>query len=326
MSKRVLLVGCGQIGSRHLQAVSCLKDVGYVDVVDCHDGSLSLGQTRLKDVADANAAIVYRWLKAVAISSHNADLCIVATSAQGRVELVKEIFEKTGVSQFIIEKLVTQSLVEYQELMVFAQRHDLKIWVNCPTRAYSIHQYIKSKIDHRQPLLFSQIGGNFGLACNGIHYADLFLFYDGGNEIRPAGISIDPILHPSKRGKDFFDLSGVLTGHTSKGSKMILSYAADHLLPDVVTIMTKQARFMVDIIGGWAQESIDGQPWQKIGIESKTNVSYTTQIFCEDIFSCRTCALPTLEECWPAHQYILTVLLPHFNQLLKVENQFCPAT
>ncbi len=326
MFKRILLVGCGQIGSRHLQAVSCLKEVGYVDVVDCHDGSLAMGQTRLKDVSDANPAIVYRWIKVVDSSSQGADLCIVATSARGRFELIKEIFEKTGVSQFIIEKLVSQSLSEYQGLMVFAQQHDLKIWVNCPTRAFRIHQYIKSKMDSNQPFVFSQIGGNFGLACNGIHYADLFLFYAGAGEIQSAGAVIDPILHPSKRGKDFFDLSGVLTGYSSNGSKMILAYARDHVLPDVVTIMTKQARFMVDIIGGWAQESAAGESWQKIDVASNTNVSYTTKVFCTDIFSRRTCALPTLEECWPAHQYILTELLPHFNQLLKTENQFCPAT
>lgn len=326
MSKRILIVGCGQIGSRHLQAVSGMQEVASIDVVDCNDSSLKLGQKRLSEVVGKNPAITYHWLEGLESSLKGADLCIVATSALGRVKLIKEIFEKTGITKFIIEKLAAQSTEEYQELLDFSRRNHLNIWVNCPTRSYAVHQYIKSQIDPREPLVFSQIGGNFGLACNGIHYADLFLFYDQTNDIRAVSTTIDAVLHPSKRGKDFFDLSGVLTGCTSKGSKFILAYAPDHTMADVVTIFTKRARFMVDIINGWAQESIDGKPWQKIPIENKINVSDTTQIFCGDIFLHNSCALPTLQECWPAHRFILTETLPHFNRLLKTQNQFCPAT
>ncbi len=326
MSKWILIVGCGQIGSRHLQAVSGMQEVASIDVVDCNDSSLKLGQKRLSEVASKNPAITYRWLEGLESSLKGADLCIVATSALGRVKLVREIFDLTGIKHFIIEKLAAQSTQEYQELLDFARRNHLNIWVNCPTRAYEVHQYIKSKLNPAEPLIFSEIGGNHGLVCNGIHYADLFLFYDQSDRIQSAAADIDPILHPSKRGKDFFDLSGSLCGFTGKGSKFILSYAANHALPDVVTITTSHARFIVDVIGALAFESINDSPWQKIPIESKINVSDTTQIFCHDIFRHNSCALPTLEECWPAHRYILTETLPHFNRLLKTENQFCPTT
>lgn len=323
---KILLVGCGQIGSRHLQAVACLADVGRVDVVDPQESSLQLGQARLKDVSEANLSVVYGWHTSIDSAEKRADLCIVATSAQGRVELVKEIFEKTGVKKFIIEKLAAQSVLEYQDLMAYAQKYELSVWVNCPTRAYAIHQYIKAKIDPSEQITFSEIGGNHGLVCNGIHYVDLFLFYDATNEIIPAGAVIDPVLHPSKRGKDLFDLSGMLTGYSAKGSKFVLSYAGQHTLPDVVTITTNRHRFVVDVINGWAQESLDGQAWQNIPVETNIRVSHSTRIFCKDIFEKNACDLPTLQECWPAHQYILTELLPHFNQLLKTENEFCPAT
>lgn len=326
MSKRILIVGCGQIGSRHLQAVSGMQEVASIDVVDCNDSSLKLGQKRLSEVASKNPAITYRWLEGLESSLKGADLCIVATSALGRVKLIKEIFEKTGITKFIIEKLVAQSVREYQELMAFGQENNLDIWVNCPTRAYEVHQYIKTKLDPAEPLIFSEIGGNHGLLCNGIHYADLFLFYDQSDMIYPAGAVIDPILHSSKRGKDFIDLSGILCGYTSKGSKFILSYAADHVLPDTVTITSARARFIVDVISGLAQESIAGGPWEKIPVATNINVSHTTKIFSADIFAHNSCALPTLQECWPAHRFILTETLPHFNRLLKTQNQFCPAT
>ncbi len=326
MSKRVLLVGCGQIGSRHLQAVGCLPEVASVDVIDCNESSLALGQARLNELTDKNSKILYRWLGAIESSSQSVDLCILATSAFGRLKLIKEIFEKTGVTKFIIEKLVAQSVGEYQELLAFAKQKNLSIWVNCPTRSYAVHQYIKSKLDPHEPVIFSEIGGNHGLICNGIHYVDLFRFYDQSPEIYPAGALIDPILHPSKRGKDLFDLSGILTGYSSKGGKFILSYAADHLASDIVTITTCRARFVVDVISGWAEESIEGGAWQKIPVVTNIRVSYTTKIFCSDIFACNVCALPTLQECWLAHHYLLTETLPHFNRLLKTQNQFCPAT
>src|SRR3989338_4442381 len=95
-NNRVSIVGCGQLGSRHLQAVSCLPEVSEIEIIDPNPESLELGKKRLSDVANRVSSIKYKWLSSPDQMSADGDLCIVATQAKGRVEVVKEISAKKG--------------------------------------------------------------------------------------------------------------------------------------------------------------------------------------------------------------------------------------
>ena len=65
---RVLIAGCGQLGSRHLQAVATLTGVDSIDVFDPRPEAL----------------------------------CVVATLALGRTALVREIADRLGYRAFLL--------------------------------------------------------------------------------------------------------------------------------------------------------------------------------------------------------------------------------
>src|SRR3989338_3322550 len=90
-SARVLIVGCGQVGSRHPQAVATLPHVAEIEVVDPRPEALVLGQERLAEVPDRNPRILWRWLSSVEMATAGGDLCIVATQAQGRCQIVRRV-------------------------------------------------------------------------------------------------------------------------------------------------------------------------------------------------------------------------------------------
>lgn len=326
MQGKILLIGCGQLGSRHLQAVSTLKEVREIHVVDSHPESLEVGRTRLREVSDANPSIVVQWHKEPMACCAGGDLCIVATQAKGRSELIKNIAEQFKYKQFLVEKIVTQSIKEYQELMQYAKKYSLSIRVHCQTRTYAVHRYIKSCLDPSEPIIFTETGGNLGLACNGVHYADLFLFYDNTNAIHAVGSKIDPVLHTTKRGGNVFDLSGSLYGFSDKGSHFILSYASQHKSFDIMTIVSSRGKFIVDIVAQTAFEWKEESGWGRIPAMENTFVSYTSKGIVSNILSGKDSGLPTLEECFPAHEFILQSLLPHFNTLRGTNNQHCPVT
>ena len=328
MSKKILLVGCGQLGSRHLQAIAALREVNEIHVVDPNKGSLDLGKLRLKEISDINRKIKFSWLNELKNGSSNGDLCIIATQAKGRCPLVKEITRSLKYKNFLIEKIVTQSMDEYEDLMSFCKKNNLKVWVNCKTRAYAIHKYIKSRLDQKEPFFFSDCGGNHGLANNGIHAADLFVFYDETTQIKSNGCRIDSILHPSKRGRGIFDLSGILQGYSKKGSDLLISYQSNHESPDHITIVSPRGRFIVDHFQKVAYESSAASKWEwrRIPIKENYLVSHTTKTFARDILLKGKCDLPTLFECFPAHRFILSVLLPYFTRLLRTNNNYCPVT
>lgn len=326
MSKRILLIGAGQIGSRHLQAMATLKDVDEIFVVDPKPESLQLSQSRLKEVTDRNPRIQFHWLSAVNELVAGGDLCLVTTYAAGRCSLVKNIAQQYGYKNFLIEKVVARSTEEYRDLISFSKTQGLRVWVNCQMRTFGIHRYIKSRIASDEPIVLTVIGGNYGLACNGVHQADLFLYYTGADRIIPTAQRIDPALQPSKRGAGIFDLSGTMYGFTQGGSDFILSYTGTHRNNDMMTITSKSGHFVVDALGQFAYECLSSQEWKPILIQESFLVSQTSRNFISDIIKKGKCALPSLEDCLPAHQYILDTLLPHFNKLLNQQNDYCPVT
>jgi predicted dehydrogenase len=328
MSKKVLLIGCGQLGSRHLQALASLKEISEIVVVDPTQAGLDLGQARLKEISDLNPLIRFRWCLQADGSAAGGELCLIATQAPGRAALLRDTAVRLGYKQFLVEKIVTQSVADYEDLLRLSKEQDLKVWVNCKTRAYEVHQYIKSRIDPRDPIIFTACGGNHGLGNNGIHEADMFVFYDGCRSIVERGSRVDDVIHPSKRGAHVCDLSGTIFGSSEKGSDFMLSFSGQHVSPDTLTLITPKGRFIVDHFQKFALESYpqDGWKWSPIRIDENWAVSHMTKAFAKDILTRGECLLPDLGDCYPAHKFILEALQPQFTRLLKKTVTECPVT
>jgi predicted dehydrogenase len=324
----VLIVGCGQIGSRHLQAVAALPQVCRIEIVDPQDDALGLGRERLLEVPDRQLRTSFRWLPSLDDATRGGDLCIISTQADVRCQLVRRIVSELGYSSFMLEKFIAQSVQEYEGFMDFAEKQRLSVWVNCKGRAHPSHQRVKAHLDPSEPIIFSMIGGNHGLVNNGVHAADLFVFYDGADRIESAGAFIDPVLHPSMHGKGLFDLSGTLHGCTKKGSQFFLSFAADHTGPGFFSVASRRYRAVIDDVMHWLYESTieTGWAWRKVPFEANLMISNMTRAFAADILASGRCELPTLQDCFPAHRFILEELLPHFNRLLGVDSDRCPVT
>ncbi len=225
---RVLIVGCGQLGSRHLQAVASLPEVREIEVVDPRPEAFELGRQRLAELPNGQCGTIFRWIRSVEEASKDGDLCVVTTQADVRCQVVYQVVDTLQYSSFLLEKLVAQSVLDYENLLEFSKKKGLAVWVNCKTRVHPSHMQVKAHIDPAKPIIFSVVGGNHGLVNNGIQAADLFAYYDGANQIESAGAWIDPILHYSKRGRGLFDLSGSLNGYSEKGSRVAVCFAADH--------------------------------------------------------------------------------------------------
>lgn len=325
---RILIVGCGNLGSRHLQAVASLPFVKEIEVVDPRQEALERGKNLLTEISPNSSDVSFQWLSSIEKAKREGDLCIVATQAHGRCELIQQIYDRLGIRVFLIEKIVSPSVAEYETLLGFSKKYRLAIWVNCKMRGHLSHHHVKQNLVSGEPLSLHVSGGNHGLANNGLHVADLFCFLDNCRRIKLGGCYIDPLLHPSKRGKDIFDLSGTLLGYSEKGSQLTLSFSSSHDGPTHFSIVTPSYRAIVDDYLRWLYESkkTSNWIWERVPFEANLMVSHMTKTFVSDILRNGKCALPTLEECFPAHRFILENLQPYFNQLLGKNLNVCPVT
>tara|TARA_B100000315_G_scaffold258428_1_gene310481 strand:- start:4106 stop:5143 length:1038 start_codon:yes stop_codon:yes gene_type:complete len=328
LNGRVLVVGSGEIGTRHLQAVASLSEVSEIEVVDPRAASLQLGQERLAAISDLNPSCQIRWLTSIDEACFGGGLCIVATQAEGRYEIVRDVVKKLNYQSFLLEKVVTQSLTDYERLLALSEERHLNVWINCKTRAYPFHKRAIAKFDPQDPIQFFVNAGNHGLAVNGIHSIDLFTFYDRCSSLMSTSAYIDPTLHPSKRGNHVFDLSGILEARSEKGSRMVVSYAHDHLASDIYVVSSKQYRFVLDHTNRWAFESDAETGWvlRPVAFEGDLRISHMSKAFVSDILSKGVCDLPTLHDCYIAHEFMFSVLQPEFSVLMGQRLKQCPIT
>ena len=326
MTARALIVGCGDIGSRHLQAVAALPEISEIEVVELRPEAIDLAKARLAEVPQGAKRSV-RWLSRVEDARPDGAICIVATQAKDRVSLIAQLTESLSYQAFLVEKIVAQSRTEYEELLELQRRRSLRIWVNCKTRAYPFHLKSREYFSADEPIQFSVFAGNHGLASNGLHSVDLFVFYDRCEFLTPAYTSVDDILHQSRRGSDVYDLSGTLVARSNKGSTIHLSFAAGHFAPPSYMVASSRFRFVLDQWDRLAFTSA-GTDWKWHAADFKDDllISTMSKQFVAQILKESRCDLPTLAECRAAHVFVLDELLPHFGRLMGRRLDRCPVT
>jgi len=323
MQYRVLVAGCGRRGVQHLEAVAGLPEVASIEVYDPWAESLRGGQHHLEALPDRTVEDV-RWMLALSEAAPGGDLCIIATQAEMRSAVLFDIERRLGYKNFLIEKSVAQSMPDYDALLELAASKGLSVWVHCPARAYTPHRRIKSMLTPGEPLTVTVHGGPVGLAHRGIHATDLLAFFDGGGEIEVAGTALDPKLHSTDWGADVSDVSGMLLGKTAAGSRIILS-CSPYDVAEFLTVSSAAYRAVVDDRRRTFLESTydSGWAWSPTPYDQDSSVVTTTRIFAASILHEQRCELPTLAECYPAHKFIISALLPHFEKFTGVQGR-CP--
>lgn len=302
--------------------------VTEVEVVDPRPEALQLGRDRLAELPMSQVSAEIRWLASTHQATRQGDLCIIATQARERCQILREVAETLGYSSILLEKLVAQSVEEMEEVVEYATTRGLSVWVNCLERGLPFYRRVKRRLNPADPLIFNATGGNFFLASNGIHSVDLFAYYDECTWIEGAGARVDSILHPSKRGNGLYDLTGTLHGYTDKGSSLTISFIGSDSPWFHISVASRGYRCFVDHGQGQAFESDSESDWEwrQVPFEGSLLVSQTTKEFATDILTSGRCALPTLQESVVSHRFILGQLQPHFCRLLGRPMHRCPVT
>ena len=319
---KILLIGCGELGSRFLQSLLQLKIISQIDIVEPNE---TARLTALERIMNIDNQIHLNWHKDINNCLKPGDLALITTHADVRFDLYKKVIE-IGYNKIILEKIVTQNISKYDEMLNLSTKNNVNVWVNCKTRAYPIWEYIKSKISINDKIQFNSIGGNHGLCTNGLHTMDLFVYLTSSTELTCFSEYIDKDIVKTKRGK--YDLSGDIMFHNSKGSKLSLQYNKDHFGFPLDIITTNDYRWVVDNVTKQAYESNlkTNNVLQSIPFEGNLMVSEMTKDFVNDIFNEGNCKLPSLKDCYISHKILFETYLPIFNYSLNKNDDICPIT
>lgn len=320
--KTITIVGCGNIGSRHLQAITKLPLSISVDIVEPNQAAQKLARARVEEIPRSKYDQELRWHESISSLNRNSDLAIVATPSTGRSRIITDLLE-CGFSRFLVEKIVCQSVKEYETIISEMQRYSAKGWVNTPRRYYRSYQELRKYIQSR-PIHMSVAAGNIGLGSNAIHFLDLFSWFCGDYDMRLTG-ALHERLFTNKRGMNLVEFAGTIIGASKNGSILEVSFIPSlEDMPLIVNIATKdihlsvnesRERFIVESASGISNIKFQNE------LVSDTTTRIATDILLKD-----DCLLPTLQDSYFSHSELFRIFNDHIRKLTGQETEWCPIT
>lgn len=320
--KKIILIGCGNIGSRHLQAIVKLKDNTSIEIVEPNIKAQKLAKTKLNEIKFKKNNHEIIWHESLSEIKNESNLVIVATNAEGRIKLIKELLN-LGHKRFIIEKIVCQSSYQYNQILILMKKFHAKGWVNTNRRYFGVYKKIKKEFSNSNFIQLSVFAGNSGLGTNAIHFLDLFSWLTKEYEIKLNGEFLEKKIITNKKGSRYKEFLGTIIGYT-KSSFVSLTF-----------FPSKKESFMVKIYGHDRFAVIDeleekGYFFNPKGKkELKVKFGHTSELttkIVQDILLKDDCLLPSLKESSVLHKELFRVFNKHIKNILNKDVKLCPIT
>ena len=245
MNKKVVVCGVGRMGQRHIKAAQSLGHsvVGFFDTSE-----ESLAETLREFNFDTKTGFddVSKMFSAV-----EADVCIVATTTPSHAALAITAMN-AGCQHILIEKPVASSLNECAKIIRVAADTRSVVAVNHPYSEIALSKFIRDTVHETTFGGFSSchiVGGNAGVAMNGIHFFDMFEFI-ANDQISQISARLVNQTDTNPRGPQYSDSSGVIDAMTASGSRLHIDISDDHGVGRYGIFMGKTASLQIDLLSG----------------------------------------------------------------------------
>lgn len=238
--KQVLLIGCGNIGLRHLQAVAGSKKPLYITVLEPNTDNRTRAQEAMSDLPPHISVQFEDDWKNV---PKKMDLSIVATPAQPRRNLVEKLLEQTTSTWLFMEKVVFVTRRDFADMEALLDAQEVKTVVNCMRRGWGSYDLLRDKLRGKPRLSITVNGSNWNLASNSIHYIDLAVsLFDG----LPLSLDASALIPEESKHKGCMEFTGTLSGPMKNGGLLTISSYKEAGHPLIVTIGNNDERWVVE--------------------------------------------------------------------------------
>lgn len=319
MSATIVIAGAGQLGSRYLQGMANCRNTLDIYVYDISEQSLQIAKQGWEQVFNTVNSSLHGGVTDPAVQHKvtyltsfekiptQIDIAIVATNADARPNVVKQILTNSTVRYWVLEKVLAQSVTALDEILSLTQ-NSLGAWTNISRRMMAWHQQIREKLSSEIPLHIKGSGSLWGLACNGIHYLDLVAWWTGEtlNTIDISGLDSQWI--ESKR-KGFFEITGKITTIFSGGTTLSLESKLEGPLFSI-KVKGKKNFWEIDEPNG----AFSGPNGLLIAGKNELQSLMTTRLV-DTMLTDGDCDLPKLSVSVEIHRVFLRSLLEHWNSV-----------
>ena len=314
--KKVLVVGCGNLGRWHIKGIEqSVYDV-HVDAVDPDLRAIDFLANFIKsENIDGEKLSISSWRSlsdCLANQARKYDLVIVATLAAGRPDVVAEICESISFNYMLLEKPIAQSTEEIE--MIEDTAKGCTTFVNHARRMMPWHKDIQTQMASFGRLSCEVNFPSLGIACNTSHYIDLVNWWTGELPKRVKTGGLSDVWQKAKR-VGFWEAVGEIFIEFDGGSSLkIISGDIDSVSSITVVGKTKR-KCSIDEISGEAV--FDGGTILKGAVLPQSRL---TGALLDTLCQRQECDLPTLSLAAQCNKIFTTSLLGHWNKC-KINQQ-----
>jgi predicted dehydrogenase len=309
--KNIAIIGLGQLGSRHLQALALVKEPLNIELVDISKDSLEIAYERFYEVENSkNFKGAIKKLNSIDELSADLDLVIIASNSKERRPITEKLLQTKKVTHLILEKVLFPTLEDYAEISELLSAKKINTWVNCSRRSMPSYRKIKELLIKGEPLDVTIAGSSWGMGSNGIHFIDLFCFLVGSSELTLDTTMLDKLNPIESTRKGYLDFTGTITGRSKNRDTFKMSSYADGKLPVQVIIQSGSQRMIINEYqnnyilynekNNWKGDVFDFE----MLFQSKLTAMVT-----EDILRTGTCDLTPYTEAAAEHKAFLNALI-----------------
>ena len=307
----ILLYGCGNIGSRHLQGIVKSKYNINIYVYDINAQALKLAKKDLKKIKLSNSIKSIKFIKKLDIYE-DFFLIIIATSAKNRMAQLKEICNRFVFKYLIIEKIAFQNVNEFDKSILLLKNKKIITWVNCPNRLYNSYIKLKKEIIKEKNISMEVTGGKWGLLSNYIHYLDLFDFLINKDlNFESIHTSLSKPFNSKRKG--YKEMSGEISFYTKNNDFLLVKEDKDSFAPLSIIITTSKIKIIIfenfnkAII--FRQKDKTKFMVEDFEIEFQSNL---TKKLVDNLIQKKQCNLTTLKLSYFMHKFIYKIIKKSF--------------
>ena len=215
MKNKILLVGLGSIGFRHLEGILAVKKKLIVFIFDKNQSKYFEISNFLKNKKTNHTIIFVKEIYEI----KSIDLLILATDSLNRLNILEKIIKNVKIKSILLEKVVFLDNKSFIKAIKLIELHKINAWVNCIRREVFFYNKLKKKIT-KDLIKIHFTGYKWGLLSNLIHFIDLFFYFTNSKNINYF-TKFERKKYITKR-SNYFDIGGVVSIKDSKNNELIL--------------------------------------------------------------------------------------------------------
>ena len=214
----ILVLGCGKIGSRHIQSLAESKHGLRLHAADKSDDSLVRVQNIFNNVSHKNKQTKLIITKDISKIKDQVDIVIIASNSNVRAKLIQSVLDNLNPRHIILEKVLFSKSDDYKRFEKIFEQINAKVWVN----QYMGYEFsFLSKYINTNDKFDMKVSGNWGLCCNSVHFIEIFHHLCGRLPLNFIDCSFSDHYEKSKR-DGYYELFGTIKIASSQNHELIL--------------------------------------------------------------------------------------------------------